>query len=59
MKILKARERNIHYDGNGEKSLRIVMGKRFKKNGYTHIQLAGRVVSASVVSGIVWLNPNP
>lgn len=56
MKTLKVRQRNIHLGGNGQLCLRIVMGNRFKNNGYTHINLNGKNYGASVTSNIVWLD---
>lgn len=56
MRILKVRERNVDFNGNGPVNSFQVMGQRFRKNGYSHIQMTNTVFSAHVMSGIVWIN---
>jgi hypothetical protein len=56
MRILKVKDRSIDYNGNGTKNLRYVMAQRFKKNGYTHVQLLGIVYPVLIISGIVWID---
>lgn len=59
-KIMKVRERNVDFGLGKRGVLKRVMGKRFTKNGYTHIQLRGVVHKASISRGIfdsliVWI----
>jgi hypothetical protein len=56
MRIMKVKAKSVNHDANGTKCLRYVMGSRFKKNGYTHIQYNGAVHTAHVRSGIVWID---
>ncbi len=54
-KILKVRTKSVIYDANDTMSLRYVMAQRFKKNGYTHVQIQGKVYETYLMSGIVWI----
>jgi len=56
MKALKVKKHSLDYNGNGTVNLRYVMAQRFKKNGYTHVQLKNKIYPAHVRSGIVWVH---
>jgi hypothetical protein len=58
MKALKVKKHSLDYDANGTVNLRYVMAQRFKKNGYTHVQLKNKIYSAHVMSWIVWVDVN-
>lgn len=59
-KILRVRERNVDFTLGKNGVLKRVMGNRFVKNNYTHIQLSGVVHKASISQGvyypIVWID---
>lgn len=60
-KVLKVRERNVDFTLGKIGTLKPVMGKRFYKHHYTHIQLRGKIHSVTVSNGIfdakiVWIN---
>lgn len=56
MKIQKVRTKSVNDDGCGRVSLRYVMAQRFKKHGYTHVQVDGVVYNTSIISNIVWID---
>lgn len=60
MKILKVKQKSVIFDANGTKCLRYVIGNRFLKNDYTHVQIDGKIyptnVTIGVFSPIVWIN---
>ena len=59
-KILRLRERNVDFTLGKNGVLKRVMGNRFVKNKYTHIQLGGVVRKASISQGMyypmVWID---
>lgn len=56
IKVLSVKEKSVARDANGAINLKPVMARRFKNNGYTHIKVSGAIHSASIVSGIVWVD---
>ena len=46
---MKVQERQLDFDSNGTVRLNRIMGNRFRKNGYSHIQYKGDVYSCSSV----------
>jgi hypothetical protein len=62
MRTMKLKERQLNFDSNGTVSLNRVMGNRFRKNGYSHIQYKGDVYPCSTVkfdiipNKIVWVD---
>lgn len=59
-RILRLRERNVDFTLGKNGVLKRVMGNRFVKNNYTHIQLGGVVRKASISRGMyhpmVWID---
>lgn len=60
-KVLKVRDRNVDFSFGKIGTLKPVMGKRFYKHHYTHVQLRGKIhcvhVSDAIFDGkIVWIH---
>ena len=58
MRIMKVKNKSLNYIWDGEISLKFTMGKRFKNNGYTHVQINGFIYPCITMSGIVWVLHN-
>lgn len=56
MKILKVKNKSVHWDCNGTQRLLPVMARRFYKNGYTHVQCNGKVYETSGNENVRWLD---
>lgn len=56
MRVLSVKEKSVIRDANGSFNLKPVMARRFKNNRYTHINVSGVIHSASIASGIVWID---
>lgn len=56
MKILKVKYKSIRFEMNGTQRLLPVMARRFRKNGYTHVQYHNRVYETSGNENVVWID---
>jgi hypothetical protein len=62
MRVMKVRERNLSFEIYDQACLKQVMGNRFRKGNYSHVQYKGRLYKCTSVkrdlipNKIVWVN---